>query len=311
MNPLCVNAADEEVGRLIAGDAGVGEVRRGKDERALADEVAPVAEDGGPLGRVVGDALAVLLVLGVAEEDGALDLLLDRGAELRERSGDDGGTLAEDVLVAIYLLVGITFDAGLPVPAGDDGSLGALLVGHVEETDSLVDGSLTGPLGEEVIGRGGIVRTTDTLDPDVPEFALERPSESGTSAATLFDKTISSCYLIGYMCPWEPHNVAALAGSSGKDENGAGAVRAVAVLEVGSGGPAAELALIQVGRRGGHDAGCGEQGEGGGDLHDGGDVCCYDNTGSSLGDGRLETVLLLLLLVLISREILNLRCALG
>lgn len=70
-------------------------MRRGKDQRALADEVAPVAEDGGPLRRVVGDALAVLLVLGVAEEDGALDLLLDSVAELREGSGDDGGTLAE------------------------------------------------------------------------------------------------------------------------------------------------------------------------------------------------------------------------
>ena len=99
MDPLCVDAVDEEVGRITAGDAGVGEVRRGKDERTLADEVAPVAEDGGPLGRVVGDALVVLLVLGVAEEDGALDLLLDGGAELREGSGDDGGTLAEDVLV--------------------------------------------------------------------------------------------------------------------------------------------------------------------------------------------------------------------
>ena len=80
----------------------------------------------------------------------------------------------------------MAFDAGLPVSAGDDGSLGALLVGHVEEADGLVDGSLAGTLGKEVIGRGGIVRATDTLDPDVAEFALERPSEGGTSAATLF-----------------------------------------------------------------------------------------------------------------------------
>ena len=76
---------------------------RGQDEGAVADPVALVAEDGGAVGREVGDLLVVLLVLGVAEEHGALDLVLDGGLELQDGAGDDGGALAvkggEGVLV--------------------------------------------------------------------------------------------------------------------------------------------------------------------------------------------------------------------
>ena len=68
---------------------------RGKDDqRAGADGIAVVAEDRCLVGGETGDALAVLLVLGVAEEDGAGDLVLDGGAGLGEGVSNDGGTLA-------------------------------------------------------------------------------------------------------------------------------------------------------------------------------------------------------------------------
>lgn len=69
-------------------------MRRCQDEAALTDLVALVAEDLGALRRVVGNLFVVLLVLGVAEEDSALDLLLDSVVQLTQGASDDGSTLA-------------------------------------------------------------------------------------------------------------------------------------------------------------------------------------------------------------------------
>lgn len=68
----------------------------GQDEEgAVADGVGDLAVDLGLGPREVGDAAQVLEVLGVAEEGGADDLVLDGGArELGEGVSDDGGTLA-------------------------------------------------------------------------------------------------------------------------------------------------------------------------------------------------------------------------
>ena len=51
-------------------------------QRAVADSIGRVAVDLGLLGREVGDATAVLAVLGVTEEDNTLDLVLDGRADL-------------------------------------------------------------------------------------------------------------------------------------------------------------------------------------------------------------------------------------
>lgn len=60
----------------------------------VADGVRNIAVDR-QLGRgEVGDAAEVLEVLGVAEQDDALDLVLDRRAQSRDGRGHDGGSLA-------------------------------------------------------------------------------------------------------------------------------------------------------------------------------------------------------------------------
>lgn len=67
----------------------------GRDnERALADAVADGAVDGETAGGVVGDETVVLLVLGVAKERGALDLLPDGSGAVADGRGEEGGALA-------------------------------------------------------------------------------------------------------------------------------------------------------------------------------------------------------------------------
>lgn len=115
-----VNLAPEEARGLAERLGRVEEVGRGDDKGAGADEVADVAEDLGAVGRVVGDAAAVLEVLGVAEEDDAADLLLRRRPrQLRDGVGHDRRPLA--------------------VAARDDGRIRALAVGQVEQPLGLVD----------------------------------------------------------------------------------------------------------------------------------------------------------------------------
>jgi len=70
----------------------------GQDEQgAEADGVGGAAVDLGAVAGVVGDAAEVLEVLGVAEEGGADDLVLDGAAELGEGVAYDGRALAGGV----------------------------------------------------------------------------------------------------------------------------------------------------------------------------------------------------------------------
>ena len=61
--------------------ASVSKVGRRDVQRTVADGVGGVAVDLGLLGREVGDTAIVLAVLGVAEEDDTLDLVLDGRVE--------------------------------------------------------------------------------------------------------------------------------------------------------------------------------------------------------------------------------------
>lgn len=69
-------------------------VCRENKQRAGADGVALVAEDGRLVRGVPGDAAAVLLILGVPEEHGARDLVVDGGGGLGEGITYDGAALA-------------------------------------------------------------------------------------------------------------------------------------------------------------------------------------------------------------------------
>lgn len=69
-------------------------VRGEDDQRAGADGVPVVAEYGRLVRGVTRDAAAVLLVLGVPEEHGAGDLVVDGGGGLGEGVAYNGAALA-------------------------------------------------------------------------------------------------------------------------------------------------------------------------------------------------------------------------
>lgn len=139
----------------------------GKDaETAPAHGIPSIAEDLSPVGRIVWNLLPVLLVLSVSEENHTLDLLLDLVVQLTYAPGHDRRALA--------------------VATSNHGSVGALLVSHVKELFSLIDGGLAGALGECVGGKVGRVGATNALDPDiVAVFVFEGACYGGAGAGTL------------------------------------------------------------------------------------------------------------------------------
>lgn len=136
------------------------------DERPLADAVADGTVDGETAGRVVGDETLVLLVLGVAEERGALDLFPDGSGAVADGRGKEGGALAGGGSVSAW---GHAGEGGehVPVPAHDHLGRGAFGVGQFEEGLALGDGGGGGAVGEEVVEKCGLVGAADPLDPDV------------------------------------------------------------------------------------------------------------------------------------------------
>lgn len=109
----------------------------GDHKSSSADSITSVAVDSSSVSRVVGNALLVLGVLGVAEEDTALDLVHDLGVELGDSGGSQGSSLTNEKISNMFMRKGRIFS---PVSTGDNGSVGTLLVSHVVQTDSLVDG---------------------------------------------------------------------------------------------------------------------------------------------------------------------------
>lgn len=80
---------DTSVGRVV-------EVRRRNVESATADRITSVAVHLRLRCRKIGNAAVVLLILGVAEENDTLDLVLDGGADFGYGVGHDGSALAID-----------------------------------------------------------------------------------------------------------------------------------------------------------------------------------------------------------------------
>jgi len=125
----------------------------------VVEEMSGEDEQGAPANRVgggavhlglglgeVGDLAKVLEVLGVAEQDDTLDLVLDCGGELGDSVGHDRSSLG--------------------VATRNDGGRGTLGVGHLEETLGLVDGALRGAGRKEVLSQPCGVRAANTLSPD-------------------------------------------------------------------------------------------------------------------------------------------------
>lgn len=93
-----VDLALEETGTSPGSVSAVKEVGRQDEQSAIADGVGGAAVDLGAVARVVGDAAQVLEVLGVAEERGADNLVLDSARKLGEGVANHGGPLAARVM---------------------------------------------------------------------------------------------------------------------------------------------------------------------------------------------------------------------
>ena len=188
-------------------------MRREHNKRAGAHEIAALAVDLDTALRVVGHAAVVLLVLGIAEENDALDLLADGGVAVADGGGGQGGALA--------------------VAAGDDLGAGALCVGHGEEVLHLGDGGRRGAVGQEVVEQAGRVGAADALDPDVgrAEVGLERVGGEGAEGALFWGFVLVSVERGGWM-ERKTYEVAALGGATGKDEDDGRASRSTALLKL-------------------------------------------------------------------------------
>lgn len=144
---LGVDLLDQPPRRVDTGIGRVQEMRREDEERAIADGIGGAAVDLGLVRGKVGDTAVVLLVLGVAEEDDALDLVLDGRVELADGVGDDRRALA--------------------VSTSDNRRVGTLGVCQGEETLALVDGVPVRAGGQQVGSQLGLIGASDALNPEV------------------------------------------------------------------------------------------------------------------------------------------------
>lgn len=171
-----IDSADQEGGRLVPPLVAIGEMWSSHDQAAGADQVSDSTEDLEAVGRVVGNLAVVLLVLGVAEEDDALDLLADGGATVADGGGSEGGTLA--VNGKVLSVMGISRKGVgeiLPVSSGHDLGIGAFGVGRDKMVLHLGDGPCGRAVRQEVVEDARRIGTAYSLDPDICSaiFCLE------------------------------------------------------------------------------------------------------------------------------------------
>jgi len=150
------------------------------DQATLADLISHLAEDLEAVGWIVGYSAVVLLVLGIAEEYDALDLLADSCAAVADGSGGEGSTLAVVGTVLSVILRNWRLTVGgyrkcLPVTSRHDLCTGALGVGQDKEVLHLSDCLCRCAVWQEVVKQTRRVGTTYSLDPDVRPaiFGLE------------------------------------------------------------------------------------------------------------------------------------------
>lgn len=143
-------------------------MRCSNDQATCAYEVAYVAEDLGPVRRIVWNSATVLQVLGVAEQNSSGDLVTDGRVEVL-----DGGSCKCSTLA---------------VTAGDQSRVGALGVGLLEETEHLPDCSARGSAGEGIIPKSGSVGTANALDPDtiLAEGGLKIGGDARTESSLMY-----------------------------------------------------------------------------------------------------------------------------
>jgi hypothetical protein len=146
------NLRDQKPRRLPPRLIAVQEMPRRNNQRTPANIIRQATVNLDPIVRKLRNPAAVLRVLGIPKQHDALDLLADRGAELRDRVAHHRGALA--------------------VAAGDDGGPWAFGRGEREEALGFVDGRARGARGQSVVEERRAVGSADALDPDVARAVL-------------------------------------------------------------------------------------------------------------------------------------------
>lgn len=143
-------------------------MRCSNDQATGANEIAHVAEDLGPVSRVVGNSATVLQVLGVAKQNSSGDLVANSRVKVL-----DGGRCKCSTLA---------------VATGDQSRVRALGVGLLEETEHLPDGGARGSAGQSVVPKSGSVGTANALDPDTvrSEGGLKVGGDARTECSLMY-----------------------------------------------------------------------------------------------------------------------------
>jgi hypothetical protein len=162
---LVADLADQELRGLAARLIAISQVGCSDGKGTGADEIAGGAEDLESIGWVLGDSTLVLEVLGVSKEDSANNLLPRSGVGVLDGGSGQSSTLT--------------------VATCHDLAVGALGVGHLEETNHLRNGGRRGTAGEKVAADSGIVWAADSLDPDIvgAVLALQSVTKRCTKSA--------------------------------------------------------------------------------------------------------------------------------
>ena len=146
--------AEKEIGGHTGSFITIGEVTRQDEECAVANGVRETTIDSCLVFRVVGNRTIVLLILGVAKQNSANDLILDFPLHLSESVTDNGGSLAVTRCWSDNLTGAGdgSFGAGgyAPIASCEDRCLGTLIVGHLEESLGFIDGLLICAFRKEV-----------------------------------------------------------------------------------------------------------------------------------------------------------------
>jgi hypothetical protein len=226
---LSTDLGDQEPRSLLTRLIQVQEVTRGNEERTKANIIGNTAVNLCLGRRKVWNTTKVLQILGVSEEHHALDLVLDRSAQLRDGIAHHCSTLA--------------------VSARHDGRAGALGRSEVEEPLGFVNGAARRAGWKGVLDEAGCVRATDTLDPDVVAAVvfLQLFGDAWPSRCTL---SMSVCVVVIQLERELAYHVSSFTRCPSEDENNSRACPAVSCLELVRDSALAGLEQMSLGLRG-------------------------------------------------------------
>lgn len=159
------NLAREELRCRTSSLVTVRQVCSSDDKCTITNKISGCAEHVKPIRGVVGNTTAILLVLGVAEQNRTNNLVAYSGTRIRQSGSYEGRSLP---------IIMVSFRNKLPrgrydlrVSSAHNLGVGTFRTGQVQETYTFGNGCCRSTSRIEVAGKSRTIRTSDALDPDV------------------------------------------------------------------------------------------------------------------------------------------------